>query len=164
MWILAERSQIHEGFQETANWCDRGKSATLAHRAVIAAGRQPSRNILCAENDRSTDGSRGMIDALAQGVATVGAWKTISAAVTAAMIYRTKQWRKIPRRFQPNRVVRHLIFLNAFYRPGWIVGTRSNVPSAFLHSRGPTGATLAEPRQRRPGPPCQRSAIVSLKP
>jgi hypothetical protein len=31
-----------------------------------------------------------MIDALAQGVATVGAWKTISAAVNAAMIYRTK--------------------------------------------------------------------------
>jgi hypothetical protein len=50
-----------------SNRCDRGKSATLAHRAVIAAGRQPSRNILCAENDRSTDGSRGMIDALAQG-------------------------------------------------------------------------------------------------
>jgi hypothetical protein len=84
-----------------------------------------------------------MIDALAHGlIATVGAWKTISAGVTAAMICRTKQWRKIPRRFQPNRVVRHLIFLNAFYRPSWIVGMRSNVPSAFLHSRGPTGGDL----------------------
>jgi hypothetical protein len=58
------------------------------------------------------------------------------------MICRTKQWRKIPRRFQPNRVVRHLIFLNAFYRRSWIVGMRSNVPSAFLHSRGPTGGDL----------------------
>jgi hypothetical protein len=54
-----------------------------------------------------------------------------------------------------------LIFLNAFIDPDWIVGIRSEralcIPSFQRADRGGLGRT----RQRRPWPPCQRSAIVS---